>query len=182
MHQMLSPASQSNIFQIFGIASQWRGLCQTGIAIKGATDLNSNCNFVFGSDYGAEPGISKPGCGVMRSIQRLCFMVSPYSGVMSSISPGIPLNFNLWRRMARNRKTSARPMDSPMQRRFPSPKTNTFSPSILFRTVPSALRNRSGLKLEGSFHSSLQEETDSAASFKSALHHLSPVLGVTRVT
>lgn len=121
------------------------------------------------TDYAAVPGISKPGCGVTRSIQRLCFMVSPYSGVISSISPGIPLNFNLWRRMARNRKTSARPMDSPMQRRFPSPKTNTFSPSILFRSVPSAVRNRSGLKLDGSFHSSLQEE---AASFKSTLHHL----------
>ncbi len=119
----------------------------------------------FCSDYAAEPGTSKPGCGVTRSIQRLCFMVSPYSGVISRISPGIPLNVNLWRRMARNRKTSARPIDSPMQRRFPSPNTNTFSPSTLFRSVPSAVRNRSGLKLDGSFHSSLQEDTDSSASF-----------------
>ncbi len=97
------------------------------------------------------------------------------------ISPGIPLNVNLWRRMARNRKTSARPIDSPMQRRFPSPNTNTFSPSTLFRSVPSAVRNRSGLKLDGSFHSSLQEETDGSASlctiYRPRLSHCEKLTG-----
>lgn len=101
---------------------------------------------------------SNPGRGVVRKRQRLCFMVRPYSGVMSTVCPGMPLNFNLWMRMARNRKTSDRAMSSPTQRRLPRPKIMTFSPSILLSSAPSALRKRSGLKTEGSFHVLLLNE------------------------
>lgn len=43
-----------------------------------------------------------------------------------------------------------------MQRRFPKPKVITFSPSTLLTSVPSAFRKRSGLKENGSSHSSLK--------------------------
>lgn len=88
--------------------------------------------------------------------QRLCFIVRPYSGVMSSGSPGTVRKLRFWMRIAKKRNTSCRAMTSPMQRRFPMPKTIIFSPSNLLISVPSALRKRSGLKEDGSFHSSLK--------------------------
>lgn len=95
---------------------------------------------------------------VALTLQRLCFIVSPYSGVMSSGSPGTGAKCNFWMRIARKRKTSCRAITSPMQRRFPIPKTIIFSPSSLFSSVPSALRKRSGLKVDGSFHCFLWRE------------------------
>lgn len=95
---------------------------------------------------------------VALTLQRLCFIVSAYSGVRSRGSPGTGTKCNFWMRIARKRKTSCRAITSPMQRRFPIPKTIIFSPSILFSSVPSALRKRSGLKLDGSFHCFLWRE------------------------
>lgn len=77
---------------------------------------------------------------------------------MSTSSPGRRLNSSCCSRMVKKRKTSHRPMDSPMQRLFPKPKINTFSLSVLLILVPVALRNRSGLKVEGSFQSFLEQK------------------------
>lgn len=51
-------------------------------------------------------------------------------------------------------------MDSPMHRLFPKPKAITLSLSVLLISVPAALRNRSGLKVEGSFQSFLEQKGD----------------------
>lgn len=81
---------------------------------------------------------------------------------MSTSSPGRRLNSRCCNKMVKKRNTSHRPMDSPMQRLFPKPKVNTLSLSILFISVPAALRNRSGLKAEGSFQSFLEQKGDRA--------------------
>ena len=97
---------------------------------------------------------------IWKHLQFLYFIVSPYWGVMSTSSPGRRLNSSCCSMVAKKRKTSHRPMDSPRHRLFPKPKTITLSLSVLLILVPAALRNRSGLKVEGSFQSFLEQKGD----------------------
>lgn len=79
-------------------------------------------------------------------------------GVRSTFTPAGTLNSSRCNKMARKRKTSHLAITSPMHRRLPMPKSNTFSLANLSMPVPSDVRNLSGRNSDGSPHSFLQDE------------------------